>query len=48
MYLEFFNMLVEPLYCGFSNYDPTGNLLQFSLLFMLVITAISWLKYILN
>lgn len=45
MHIGFFNMIVEPIYCAFANYNPTGNLLQFALVFMLIMTVIGWLKY---
>ena len=48
MVTEFFNMVLEPLYCAFSTYDLSNNLLQFALIIMVIITAISWIKYFIH
>ena len=45
----FFNMIFfEPLYYAFSTYDIGNNLLQFSIIVMVILGVISWLEYVIN
>lgn len=42
---NFINMLIAPLYCGFSTFNPDGNYLQFFALCGIILSIVNTIKY---